>query len=446
MDLSGLFEVLPILGAGFTGNPNTVQQTAGMYQLGQAQYEKQRQSQFANEIFGLAKSGVPIGEAEVFGLAQKYGVSPSQAFTFMEKFSAYQDYQEKKKAAIANAPYEQMKRQHEMMQWGRDATKWSNEDKQSAAKAEVMNLFRNLMGDGALSPEERQQFTSTAMTSEMADPGVFVSDLLGQHTLDAWQGKPAKDEGYKSNVGKLIQDYNSLIAEDPNNMQAKWIKQAIEKNITPTGMVLRQGPNGELELMTNAPVGARGGGKRMPAGEVGKIGEFKAYMDTMNKIESMIANPKVANTTGPLEKLNVLLDDWGVLPNEDRIKLRSLVARLPGLMYAMRGKQLSDKELEVALKMMPKMEQDDVAFRVSLAQFSSYMRLILEGKKAAYAGAGYDTGGFPDLDQKTGVYSQAAVNSLGNQIAARLRLESPQATEEQIQQAVLLELKAILGE
>ena len=98
--------------------------------------------------------------------------------------------------------------------------------------------------------------------------------------------------------------------------------------------------------------------------------------------------------TGPFEFIKKRADDWGVLPKKERIELRTLVARLPGLMYAMRGKQLSDKELEVALEMMPKMSQDETAFAISLKNFGAYMTEILAGKKAAFGGAGYGTGAF----------------------------------------------------
>ena len=42
-------------------------------------------------------------------------------------------------------------------------------------------------------------------------------------------------------------------------------------------------------------------------------------------------------------------------------------------MYAMRGKQLSDKELEVALDMMPQMGFNDEAFIEAFVAFEEYM-------------------------------------------------------------------------
>uniref|UniRef100_A0A6M3L5I1 Uncharacterized protein n=1 Tax=viral metagenome TaxID=1070528 RepID=A0A6M3L5I1_9ZZZZ len=139
-------------------------------------------------------------------------------------------------------------------------------------------------------------------------------------------------------------------------------------------------------------------GYKMPADEVGKIGEFKAYIETMDKINGIVTGleSKGENVTGPIEGgfIGRVIDDWGLMPNKVRIELRTFVARLPGLMYAMRGKQLSDKELEVALEMMPKMAQSPVAFKIALKNFNDYMNLILQGKQKAFGGAGYDIGAF----------------------------------------------------
>ncbi len=132
-------------------------------------------------------------------------------------------------------------------------------------------------------------------------------------------------------------------------------------------------------------------GRIIPAEQVGKIGEFKAYEDTIGEIENVIEGMGVGDfLTGPQEIVTNKLDNWGVLSNEKRMDLRALVARMPGLMYALRGKQLSDKELEVALKMMPRMEQVLPAFVVNLRRFNEYMALLRTGKLKAFRAAGYN--------------------------------------------------------
>jgi hypothetical protein len=128
----------------------------------------------------------------------------------------------------------------------------------------------------------------------------------------------------------------------------------------------------------------------LPAEQVNKIGEFSTYIDTMNQIQGMINSGKV--DTGPFEFIKKRLDNWGVAPKKDRIELRTIVARLPGLMYAMRGKQLSDKELQVALEMMPKMSSDETVFAIETKNFNDYMIKILKGKEKAFQEAGYSSG------------------------------------------------------
>ena len=172
------------------------------------------------------------------------------------------------------------------------------------------------------------------------------------------------------------EQYKKGIGPDPGSL-TEWIK-SIKKS-------------GATSVNVNT-------GKTLPAEQAGKIGEFATYVETIDQIQMMVDKGTI--DTGPFEFIKKRADDWGVLPKKTRIELRTLVARLPGLMYAMRGKQLSDKELEVALEMMPKMSQDETAFAISLKNFGAYMLEVLAGKKAAFSGSGYSTGGFPQQDSK----------------------------------------------
>jgi hypothetical protein len=134
-------------------------------------------------------------------------------------------------------------------------------------------------------------------------------------------------------------------------------------------------------------MGGKASEKVLPAGEVGKLGEFEAYTKTLEDIEKIVKSGKA--DTGPFEFIKKRLDNWGIMPSSERIRLRSTVARLPGVMYAMRGKQLSDKELQVALEMMPQMSMSDEAFGITLRAFSGYLDMILKGRKKAFREAGY---------------------------------------------------------
>jgi len=172
---------------------------------------------------------------------------------------------------------------------------------------------------------------------------------------------------------------------------------------------------------TNVTIDMR---KPLPASTVEKAGEMQAYKATINSILDMAKEKKL--DTGPLEFLKEIADNLGVpfLSSTARMNLRALVSRLPGLMYAMRGKQLSDKELEVALKMMPKMNQDEEAFMVNLVQFEDYMNKVTEGKWNAFRKSGYKYDVFaPEKGDKkpdANVPDPEKVNKLGSKYGIKV--------------------------
>lgn len=100
---------------------------------------------------------------------------------------------------------------------------------------------------------------------------------------------------------------------------------------------------------------------------------LKTYVGTMKTIRKMIDFGKRTTPSKPGEFLWKIKDNFTNLESGERRRFRNIVARLPGLMYAMRGKQLSDKELEVALDMMPQMGFSDEAFIEAFVAFEEYM-------------------------------------------------------------------------
>jgi len=122
---------------------------------------------------------------------------------------------------------------------------------------------------------------------------------------------------------------------------------------------------------------------KVPVTQLAGMSEIKAYTSTIERIS------KMPLLTGPMEPLLKRVDNWGIMPNEDRIRLRALTARLPGLMYAMRGKQLSDKELEVALNMMPRMELAPTSYKIHLEEFEKYMKAVINNKIDTFRKHGY---------------------------------------------------------
>lgn len=77
-----------------------------------------------------------------------------------------------------------------------------------------------------------------------------------------------------------------------------------------------------------------------------------------------------------------------------RIDIRAETASLIGLLYAMHGKQLSDRELERALEYFPVMATGDKDYLVKLRNFKQRLDSILEENVRAYGEAGYDISRF----------------------------------------------------
>ncbi len=95
--------------------------------------------------------------------------------------------------------------------------------------------------------------------------------------------------------------------------------------------------------------------------------------------------------TGKMEYLNRLQDDWGIMPNEQRIKLRTSVAKFLETMYEVRGKQMSDKEVALAQALQPAMTESPTAF---ISKFSDFQQSIVDGTLntiAAEKAAGRET-------------------------------------------------------
>jgi hypothetical protein len=170
--------------------------------------------------------------------------------------------------------------------------------------------------------------------------------------------------------------------------KAKWSSPREGIDADGNRVVYRVNQDGDIDIIEGIKPPSTSEGKVLTSSEVKQMSEFDAYQKTTDQIIKMV-DAGSAKHTGPFEFIRKIRDNWGIMPNEERIKLRTLVARLPGLMYAMRGKQLSDKELEVAMDMMPKMKMDDVAFKVALDTFTDYMQLMLKGRIRAFKEAGY---------------------------------------------------------
>ena len=91
VDWQSLAEIAPILGAGLTGNPQTLQATVQGYGEGQKIKKDQNLRSFGREIFSL---GHPPTEQEIQQTAAKYGIDPITVQAVVSKF--LEDRQAKK--------------------------------------------------------------------------------------------------------------------------------------------------------------------------------------------------------------------------------------------------------------------------------------------------------------------------------------------------------------
>ena len=91
VDWQSLAEIAPILGAGLTGNPQTLQNTMQGYGMGQRVKNDQAERSFARELFSMGK---PPTDQEISALAAKHGVDLKAFLPVIQKFQ--EDRQQKK--------------------------------------------------------------------------------------------------------------------------------------------------------------------------------------------------------------------------------------------------------------------------------------------------------------------------------------------------------------
>jgi len=146
---------------------------------------------------------------------------------------------------------------------------------------------------------------------------------------------------------------------------------------------------------------------RVPAGEVGNIGQAQSFGTIANRtVDTMMGYIVDKNggvnldrlPVGPVgEVFNKRMDKYGIAPDAARIQLRNGLNRMIEIMYAIRGKQLSDKEVALAQDTLAAMNESPTQFLVKFAEFQAYMRDMLTGKVEALKKADYDVGELPQM-------------------------------------------------
>ena len=113
----------------------------------------------------------------------------------------------------------------------------------------------------------------------------------------------------------------------------------------------------------------------------------------MNNIASFVEQGGIdALPTGPEELITQYMDKWGVAANQRRIQLRAYMAHYTQAIYNMRGKQISNVELDLALKQLPTMNDAPLAFVTKFKEFQLALRNGVKNTIAARKAAGYDVG------------------------------------------------------
>lgn len=83
MNMQNILQALPILAAGFTGDPQTLQRTMAATQYGQQTRQDENLRAFGRAIFG---QGRPPTQQDIMDAAGKYGIDPMQATALISKF------------------------------------------------------------------------------------------------------------------------------------------------------------------------------------------------------------------------------------------------------------------------------------------------------------------------------------------------------------------------
>lgn len=129
----------------------------------------------------------------------------------------------------------------------------------------------------------------------------------------------------------------------------------------------------------------------IPSEGVKELGATQKVLDRIDRIKGIFAKHtnKDVSLVGKMEFLREVGDSFDAFAEPDRIELRNLTAQLTESMYDTRGKQLSDKEIKTAEKLIPKMSSQTVGYLTNLRAFQDYIEGASRANKAAWERAGY---------------------------------------------------------
>jgi len=132
--------------------------------------------------------------------------------------------------------------------------------------------------------------------------------------------------------------------------------------------------------------------RRLIPGEgVKELGATQKVLDRIDRIKGIFAKHtnKDISLVGKMDFLREVGDSFDAFAEPDRIELRNLTAQLTESMYDTRGKQLSDREIKIAEKLIPKMGSQPVEYLTNLRAFQDYIEGAAKANKGAWERAGY---------------------------------------------------------
>jgi hypothetical protein len=140
-----------------------------------------------------------------------------------------------------------------------------------------------------------------------------------------------------------------------------------------------------------------------------KIGVGKDFLSLSSRTDKIIKDYVVQPDgklnidrlpVGPLEAWRKRADKYGIDPDESRIRLRTAILKQIELMYQIRGKQLSDKEVALGQELQNSMSEMPLQFITKYDEFQKNLIAGVVNRIELEKAAGRDTSGFEDLKKE----------------------------------------------
>jgi len=134
---------------------------------------------------------------------------------------------------------------------------------------------------------------------------------------------------------------------------------------------------------------------RLPMEMIESLGKMANFQSTMDVIFETLDNPDVSrHVTGPAKPIRDALEELGLWVDTDRVALRSRAIQMWEILYATRGKQLSDKEIKMSEEFFASVKLPREVFEVRLHEFSRYIYNTQISSLRAHKTSGTDIGDF----------------------------------------------------